>query len=190
MKKMGLMGLMGLMILGTCLALTPKERELVQGLNGINAELRSSVTAQAAQIEKLTTDAVFAHQKIESLSENLISAKQTEEAQLQDLLSQQAKIHALEGAVDFQTKRADKNEAIAKEKTVEAHKSAQERDLFVVAFAILAATAACYVLFPVINKVLNVTFPWTLAWIGAWVFLVGVFYGMERFALRYLINHL
>lgn len=111
MKKMGLMGLMGLMILGTCLALTPKERELVQGLNGINAELRAGVEAQAAQIGRLETDVVFAAQKIESLTANLITAKQNEEAQLQDLILQQGKITAQNQVIDFQTKRADKAEA-------------------------------------------------------------------------------
>ena len=73
---------------------------------------------------------------------------------------------------------------------LEAHKNASERDVFVVAFAILAATAACYAIFPVINKVLNVAFPWTLAWLPAWGLLVAAFYGIERAALRILINHL
>ena len=174
----------------TAFALTPKERQLVEGLNQINAELRADNEAKDKAVAEADTKAMFLQQKNDALSANLANAKTMEAQQTADLSLAQGKIHALEQDRDKQALRADTAELQAKKKTLEAHKNAQERDIFVWAFALLAATAACYALFPVLNKVLNVTFPWTLAWIGAWVFLAGTFYGCERIALRYLINHL
>jgi len=174
----------------TCLAMTPQEKKLVSGLSSQNDELRSIVTDQKTQIEKFSTDAIFAAQKNESLTSRLAESKKLEGDQEFELGLQQQKIKAQADALDAANKLVDALKLEVKAWKAEAHKNAQERDIFVVAFAILAATAACYALFPVINKVLNVTFPWTLAWLGAWGFLVGIFYGIERIALRYLINHL
>ena len=125
-----------LCLASTCLALTPKERELVQGLNSINAELRASIASQAAQIESDATTALFAAQKIESLTLRLKEAKQIEEAQFQDLLLQAGKIKALEQDREKAIKRADSAETIAAKKTAEAHRNALERDICLFALSV------------------------------------------------------
>ena len=61
-----------------CLALTPKERDLVTGLSRINMELRANNASQEAQIERDATDALFASQKIDSLSVRLAESKKLE----------------------------------------------------------------------------------------------------------------
>jgi len=179
-----------LCLASTAFALTPKERDLVNGLSRINTELRANNASQEAQIAKDATDALFASQKIDSLSARLAESKKLEGDQEFELGVQQKLIKEKSEELDAAYKGWNAAKKIADEKTIEAHRNAAERDVFVWAFAVLAATAACYALFPVINKVLNVTFPWTLAWLGAWGAFVGIFYGIERFALRFLINHL
>jgi len=125
-----------LLLAPVCLALTPKERELVVGITKANEELRANLVAKEQQIEADATTAVFAAQKIESLTSKLVQAKVNEEAQLQDLLLQQTKIHELEADRDSQKARADSCEAKLIKKAAEAHRNAVERDIGV----FLAAT--------------------------------------------------
>ena len=109
--------------------LTPDQRALVTGLTRNNKELTEKVAAMEKQIEADATTASFAAQKIESLNLNLSQAKANEESQLQDLLSQQRKIHALETDRDLQKSRADVAEANLIRKSAEAHRNAVERDI-------------------------------------------------------------
>jgi cation transport ATPase len=173
-----------------CFALSPKERELVQGLTQINKDLRAQITQNEAAISQKDTDYLFLKEKNEAQSARLENVKKLASEQEQDLALQDAKIKEQEQKLDTAIKERDAAKKVAAEKTKEAHDNASERDVFVWAFAMLAATAVCYGLFPVVNKVLNITFPWTLAWIPAWGILLGIFYGIERFALSALVKHL
>lgn len=137
-------GLMGYGMM-TAHALTPKERELVQGLNGINAELRAKIAAQDAQLEQAQTAAMFAAQKNESLSARLAESKMLEGDQAFELGLQQAKIRDQAAALDAQTKRADKNEKEALKFKREAHVKSVVIDitLGVISIAITVLVGMC-----------------------------------------------
>jgi len=130
----------------TCFAaMTPQERQLVSGLSSQNDELRRIVTDQDKQIEKFQTDGLFANQKIESLTANLKAAGNKEKEQLEDLATQQTKIHAMAKELDdayFGWNKAkveaQKWKVEAQKWKVEANQRRVERDIGLVFFAFAA----------------------------------------------------
>ena len=129
-------GLMGYSMVAAH-ALTPKERELVQGLNKINQELRADNETKDKAVAEADTKALFLQQKNEALAAKLDKAKSDEAQQTQDLLLAQGKVKALEQDRDRQARRADAAELQAKKKTLEAHRNAVERDICLFAFALV-----------------------------------------------------
>jgi len=123
--------------------LTAEQRALVTGLTANNKELTAKVAAMEQQISEDAAKQVFAAQKIESLTGNLITAKHNEEAQYQDLLLQAGKITALESDRDFQLNRAEKLFGERNMARLEAHRNAVERDI---SCFISAAAATCLVM--------------------------------------------
>jgi len=120
----------------TAFALTPKERELVQGLTKINADLREQVSANEATIAKdasayaelLATNAAQA----EKLDKAMQSAKQQET----DLSAQQIKIHEQAAQLAQTEKDRDAFKAEAAKYKLEAHRNAVQRDIACGIFAI------------------------------------------------------
>lgn len=125
----------------TCLALTPKERELVQGLTSINTELRQQIEADEAAISQKDTDYLFLKQKNESLTLKHDALKKLAGDQEFELSLQQQKAKDQAAALYREGLRADSAEAISKKKTLEAHRNAVERDI-----CLFALSVACTVL--------------------------------------------
>lgn len=171
-------------------ALTPSERSLVKGLEQINKNNEAKLKLNADTINKLSAEYRTLWDTADAQAKKLDDAAKLAGDQEFELGVQQKKIADQNAAVDRMEKQLATDQIEIKRWKTEAHNNASERDLFVWGFSFLFATAACYVLFPIINKVLNVTFPWTLAWVLAWLALTSVCYGIERFALRFLINRL
>ena len=137
-------------LIGRASALTPKERELVNGLTKINTELRREITANEAAISQKDTDYLFLQQRNEAQAAKLALAQKNSETQTQDLLLAQGKVKALEADRDAQTARAVKAEALAAKKSVEAHRNATERDICLIIAAVfgtvLVMTYSSYII--------------------------------------------
>lgn len=143
-------GLAFLLFTGTSFALTPKERELVQGLTKINSELRQQVAADEKAITQKDADYLFLAQKNESLAAKLEAAKKLTATQETELSLQQQKAKDQAAALYREGLRADSAEAIAKKKTLEAHRNATERDICLLIAAVfgtvLAMTYSSYII--------------------------------------------
>lgn len=120
----------------TCLALTPKERELVRGLTEINGDLRKQIEADEAAITQKDTDYLFLKQRNESLTLKHDALKKLAGDQEFELGLQQQKVRDQAKAMDALTSRAEKAEAIATKKTAEAHRNAVERDICLFALSV------------------------------------------------------
>ena len=183
-----------LILAPVCLALTPKERELVNGLSKINTELRANNAEKDSQLDKAATDALFAAQKIESLSNRLVESKKLEGDQVFELGLQQQKIRGLEQDLD----KAISDLATAKRDAVkwklEAHRNAVERDLCLVAFAVavtvLVMTCAGQII-GVIVKAFPAAAPYgALIEIGLAIGAFSATYGLARGALAVVASRL
>ena len=183
-----------LCLASTAFALTPKERELVTGLSRINMELRANNASQEAQIERDATDALFASQKIDSLSARLAESKKLEGDQEFELGIQQQKIKAVEDDRDRQAKRADAAEAKEKAKALEAHRNATERDicLFIAAVfgTVLLMTYSGYIIGWIV-KIFPQAAPFGIGLeIGIAVVFFGAIYGAGRGFLALVYSRL
>ena len=108
-------GLAFLLFTGTSYGLTPKERQLVEGLNAINADLRAQVADNESKIMQKDTDYLFLKSKNDALSANLENSRAMESQQTADLTTAQGKVKALESDRDAQQSRASKNQASSEE---------------------------------------------------------------------------
>jgi DNA replication initiation complex subunit (GINS family) len=120
----------------TCLALTPKERELVQGLTNINRDLRIQIATDEAAISQKDTDYLFLKQRNESLTLKHDALKKLAGDQEFELSLQQQKAKDQAAALDKQTLRADSAESKLAKKTAEAHRNAVERDICLFALSV------------------------------------------------------
>lgn len=121
--------ILALITLSTTLALTPKERELVQGLTGINKDLRAQITQNEAAISQKDTDYLFLQQKNDSLTVKLDATIKLATTQQADLTLQQQLLKDQEAALDKAEKDRDAFKLVAAKKTIEAHRNATERDI-------------------------------------------------------------
>jgi len=72
--------------------------------------------------------------------------------------------------------------------TAIAKKNGQERDVFVVLFALIGAAFTVVALVPTMNKLLNLQFPWTaVAPIGLFIALFGAYFGVVRLILSKIV---
>ena len=108
----------------------------MQGLTSINTELRQQIEADEAMISQKDTDYLFLKQRNESLTLKHDALKKQSIEQELELTLQQQKAKDQADALYREGKRADSAEAIAKKKTLEAHRNATERDLCLVIAAV------------------------------------------------------
>lgn len=134
----------------TCLALTPKERELVQGLTSINTELRQQIEADEAMISQKDTDYLFLKQRNESLTLKHDALKKLAGDQEFELSLQQQKAKDQATVLEKAEKDRDDARSTAVKKTLEAHRNALERDICIIIAAIfgtvLAMTYSSYII--------------------------------------------
>lgn len=128
--------LFSLIALSATFALTPKERELVQGLTKINTELRQQIATDEAAIQQKDTDYLFLQQKNEALTLKLDATKKVAAGQAFELSIQQQKLHDQMEVLDQAEKDRDTARAGLVKKTLEAHRNAVQRDICLVAFAL------------------------------------------------------
>jgi hypothetical protein len=153
----------------SCLALTPKERELVQGLTSINMALRQQIEADEAAISQKDTDYLFLKQKNESLTLRHDALVKLAGDQEWELNQQQQKAKDQEQALFREGLRADSAEAIAKKKTLEAHRSATERDIGVFITSVFATVLVMIYSGQIIGWITS-KFPALTAYgIGLWI---------------------
>lgn len=142
--------ILALITLSTTLALTPKERELVQGLTGINKDLRAQITQNEAAISQKDTDYLFLQQKNDSLTVKLDATIKLATTQQADLTLQQQLLKDQEAALDKAEKDRDAAKAVAAKKTIEAHRNATERDICLLVAAVfgtvLVMTYSSYII--------------------------------------------
>lgn len=124
------------LVIATASALTPKERQLVEGLSSINAELRQQIAVTEDVVEQKDTALTFLQQKNESLAARLVASKKLEGDQAFELGLQQAKIRDQAAELDAAVKRADSAESKLAKKTAEAHRNAVERDICLFALSV------------------------------------------------------
>ena len=138
-------GLAFLLFTGTSYGLTPKERELVQGLTKINKDLREQVAVDEKAITQKDANYVFLQQKNESLSLKLEAAKKLTATQETELSLQQQKAKD-QAAVLFQAEKdRDQFKADAAKYKRQAHVKSVVIDvtLGIIAIAVTVLVGMC-----------------------------------------------
>ena len=150
MRTTNLLLICAISVIATASALTPKERELVQGLTGINKDLRAQIIQNEAAISQKDTDYLFLQQKNDSLTVKLDATVKLASDQQADLALQQSKLKAQAAALDKAAKDRDEARATAVKKTAEAHRNATERDICLLIAAVfgtvLVMTYSSYII--------------------------------------------
>jgi len=139
-----------LSVIATASALTPKERELVQGLTGINKDLRAQITQNEAAISQKDTEYLFLQQKNDSLTVKLDTTVKLATTQQADLALQQQMLKDQAAVLDKAERDRDAFKLVAAKKTAEAHRNATERDICLLIAAVfgtvLVMTYSSYII--------------------------------------------
>jgi len=183
-----------LLVVATASALTPKERELVQGLTGINKDLRAQITQNEAAISQKDTDYLFLQQKNDSLTVKLDTTVKLATTQQADLALQQQMLKDQAAVLDKAERDRDAFKLVAAKKTIEAHRNATERDICLLIAAVfgtvLVMTYSSYIISWIV-KIYPPAAPFGIGLeIGIAVLSFGAIYGAGRAFLALVYSHL
>ena len=150
MRTTNLLLICAISVIATASALTPIERELVQGLTSINKELRLEVADYEQKISQKDTDYITLQKTSDSLVVKLDATVKLASDQQADLALQQQMLKDQAAALDKAAKDRDEARATAVKKTAEAHRNATERDICLLIAAVfgtvLVMTYSSYII--------------------------------------------